>query len=225
MTVETVNYIADLNPALPAATDARSEGDDHIRNLKTALVSTLGALAGPVTATHTELNYVDGVTSNIQTQLDAKGPPVTVSSKFATTSGSSVSSGNIIPSSAKRVDVCVVGVSASGTTALRLRIGPSGGVATSGYTGWAVNDAGTTDAWSSSVPFVGTGVGASDVVYAFFTMTLVDTNTWFISFNSTDDSDAVFGNGYVTLSGALTQVELSVASGTLDAGYFTVSYQ
>jgi hypothetical protein len=74
MTVESVTHISDLNVSYPGATDAKSEGDDHIRNLKVALKTDLPNITGPVTATQAELNRVVGVTSAIQTQLDAKAP-------------------------------------------------------------------------------------------------------------------------------------------------------
>ena len=74
MTIESVTYISDLNASYPAAGDAKSEGDDHIRNIKTGIKTTFPNISGAVTPTHTELNYVDGVTSAIQTQLDAKSP-------------------------------------------------------------------------------------------------------------------------------------------------------
>ena len=42
MGLETgVTKIADLNPLWPAATDERSKGDDHFRNIKVALLSIL----------------------------------------------------------------------------------------------------------------------------------------------------------------------------------------
>ena len=72
MTVESATYLNTLNPLLPAALDDVSEGDDHLRLVKTVLQATFPAVAGAVTPTHTELNYVDGVTSAIQTQLDGK---------------------------------------------------------------------------------------------------------------------------------------------------------
>jgi len=83
MAIETFEYIDDLNVANPTATDNVSEGDDHLRGLKTTLKNTFPNVTGAidateaelnildgVTATTAELNYVDGVTSNIQTQLD-----------------------------------------------------------------------------------------------------------------------------------------------------------
>ena len=70
MTVESATHISDLNASYPAATDGKVEGDDHIRLLKSTVKATFPNVAGAVTPTHTELNYVDGVTSAIQTQLD-----------------------------------------------------------------------------------------------------------------------------------------------------------
>ena len=100
MALESVTNIADLVITNPTATDPKSEGDDHIRNIKKALKNDLPNITGPitasqaelnvldgitastaelnlldgVTATTAELNYIDGVTSPIQTQLDSKQP-------------------------------------------------------------------------------------------------------------------------------------------------------
>ena len=72
MAIETFEFIDDLNAANPTATDNVSEGDDHLRGLKTTLKNTFPNVTGAINATETELNYVDGVTSAIQTQLNAK---------------------------------------------------------------------------------------------------------------------------------------------------------
>ena len=64
--------ISELNTSWPLGTDVKSEGDQHLRGIKTAITGTFANVAGAVTPTHTELNYVDGVTSAIQTQLDSK---------------------------------------------------------------------------------------------------------------------------------------------------------
>ena len=74
MAIETFEYIDDLNVANPTATDNVSEGDDHLRGLKTTLKNTFPNVTGAINATETELNYVDGVTSDIQTQLGTKLP-------------------------------------------------------------------------------------------------------------------------------------------------------
>ena len=72
MAIETFGFIDDLNAANPTATDNVSEGDDHLRGLKTTLKNTFPNVTGAINATETELNYVDGVTSSIQTQLNNK---------------------------------------------------------------------------------------------------------------------------------------------------------
>lgn len=100
MALETVTNIADLVITNPTSTDPKSEGDDHIRNIKKALKTDLPNITGPITATQAELNvldgitastaelnlldgvtattaeinHIDGVTSPIQTQLDGKQP-------------------------------------------------------------------------------------------------------------------------------------------------------
>lgn len=74
MALETGTYISDLVATNPIAADPKSAGDDHIRLLKSTIKATFPNVTGAVTPTHTELNYVDGVTSAIQTQLDLKAP-------------------------------------------------------------------------------------------------------------------------------------------------------
>ena len=76
MGLETVTYINDLNADWPlgALPDKKSEGDNHLRNIKLGIKNTFPNVTGAVTPTHTELNFVDGVTSPIQGQLDAKAP-------------------------------------------------------------------------------------------------------------------------------------------------------
>lgn len=54
MGLETPTYIADLVPANPLATDPKSQGDDHIRNLKTALQDTFAGFTGPILVVGTE---------------------------------------------------------------------------------------------------------------------------------------------------------------------------
>ena len=66
MTIEAgVTYISDLNATYPAAGDAKSEGDDHIRNIKSAIKASFTGVTGAVTVTHTELNRLAGITSGV----------------------------------------------------------------------------------------------------------------------------------------------------------------
>jgi hypothetical protein len=72
MPLESATHVSGLNSSNPVAGDGISAGDDHIRLVKQTLVNSFPAVSGAVTASHTELNHTDGVTSNIQTQLNAK---------------------------------------------------------------------------------------------------------------------------------------------------------
>lgn len=74
MSVETATTINQLNASLPASGDPKAEGDDHIRLVKLCVKNTFPNVAGAVNPTHGELNYLVGVTSTLQGQLDAKAP-------------------------------------------------------------------------------------------------------------------------------------------------------
>ena len=71
----SVTGIFSLDPAVPAANTRVEYGDDNLRNIKRALRWQFAGFAGDsaqVTVSPTELNYLSGVTSSVQTQLDAK---------------------------------------------------------------------------------------------------------------------------------------------------------
>jgi len=99
MALETTTFIDGLVATNPVSTDPLAQADDHMRLIKSTITSTFPAITGAVTATHTEINhldgylgdvvdfnylvdlhatgvtateydYLDGVTSNIQTQID-----------------------------------------------------------------------------------------------------------------------------------------------------------
>ena len=73
MPLERVDVISDLNASYPYASDFRKEGDDHLRNLK-KIKDTFPGVAGVVLPTKDELNFVKGVRSAIQDQIDLKAP-------------------------------------------------------------------------------------------------------------------------------------------------------
>lgn len=71
MALETATYISGLVATNPLSSDPKSQGDDHLRLIKSTILATFPNITGAVTATHTELNYVTGVTSGIQSQLNS----------------------------------------------------------------------------------------------------------------------------------------------------------
>lgn len=63
MPLEAMTHISDLVVTNPVgATDPKSQGDDHIRGIKTVLKNDLPNITGPVTASQAELNILDGAT-------------------------------------------------------------------------------------------------------------------------------------------------------------------
>ncbi|MFM9928207.1 hypothetical protein VLK31_34930 [Variovorax sp. H27-G14] len=73
MPLETGTYISDLVATNPTGADGKNVGDDHLRLIKLLLRNTFPNITGAVTPTHLQFNYVAGVTSAIQAQIDGKG--------------------------------------------------------------------------------------------------------------------------------------------------------
>ena len=93
MALETATYISGLVASNPPGTDPKSQADEHFRLIKSTILNTFPNITGAVTATHTELNYVDGVTSSIQAQLDSKLTTVPLNTITAATGASTISNG------------------------------------------------------------------------------------------------------------------------------------
>ena len=63
MALESGTYIDSLVATNPVATDGLAQADDHMRLIKSTIKSTFPSVTGAVTATHAELNILDGVTA------------------------------------------------------------------------------------------------------------------------------------------------------------------
>jgi len=63
MSLEAATYISGLNANNPVgASDPKSQGDDHLRLIKSTVLNSFPNITGPVLSSQTELNYLDGVT-------------------------------------------------------------------------------------------------------------------------------------------------------------------
>jgi Pectate lyase superfamily protein len=56
MALESATYISGLNSLYPETGDAKTEGDDHLRLIKSTLLATFPNITGAVTPTHTAIN-------------------------------------------------------------------------------------------------------------------------------------------------------------------------
>jgi len=156
---------------------------------------------------------------------------ITITSKTATTSGTSVLTTGI-PSGVKRVVIGTVGISVSGSSHMLIQLGTSGGVQSSGYTGTALrfNNGGT--GWSNlSAGFAATQDIANGSHSGNVLLQLVDvaTNTWTCSLmlGNSASTQILYSAGYVSLSGTLDRINFTTVNGTdtYDAGYYTITYE
>lgn len=75
MGLESGTTILDLDATWPLSGDLVSQGDDHLKLIKSVLKSQFPGAGGqglaiPIIATEDELNFLSGATSNIQLQID-----------------------------------------------------------------------------------------------------------------------------------------------------------
>ena len=74
MGLESADYINELVATNPTGTDPKSQGDDHLRTVKRALIQSFPNIDGPVFATPAELNLLSGVTSVVPVATIAMWP-------------------------------------------------------------------------------------------------------------------------------------------------------
>ena len=82
MPVETANTIADLDASWPLGGDPTNQGDNHIRTIKDVLqIQFPGALSGgfdvPIISTEQELNWLVGLSDNVQIQINSLSTKIT----------------------------------------------------------------------------------------------------------------------------------------------------
>ena len=229
MTVESVTYISDLDSTYPAEAEVGTlhEGNDHIRNIKSALTTTFPKIAAAVSASASELNVLDGIIATTA-QLNA---PI-LATLQAATSGTSIDFTSI-PSWVKRITVMFQAVSTDGTSPLLLQIGDSGGLETTGYScistltidGTATGgDAGTTG-------FRIQAAGASNTITGAITLTLMNAATylWVASgvLAPTNVAGTIQIAGYKALSATLDRLSVSTVGGTdvFDHGSINIMYE
>jgi hypothetical protein len=144
MAVDSATTIAGFDTAKPAGSDPRTEADNNFRHVKTVLKDCFPAIAGAVTASHTELSYVDGVTSAIQTQLDAKAPiasPTLTGTPAAPTAAAGTSTTQIATTAFTQTAIAEVnattGLTRSFTASTAFAVGAGQSIACTAATAWA----------------------------------------------------------------------------------------
>lgn len=113
MGLETATYIHELDSSNPVgASDPKGQGDDHLKLIKSTLQNTFPNVEGEMTASHTELNKLDGATVTTE-QLNALGALLTALAgiKIAFCTGNASAS----PSGGNFVDTTKANLNCTGT--------------------------------------------------------------------------------------------------------------
>ena len=155
--------------------------------------------------------------------------PLTLATAQNTTSGTSIDFTGI-PSWAKRITVMFVTVSTSGTSSVRIRLGTSGGLETSGYVGSSSAVASTVATINFSSGFdLADAASAANQRSGLVTFALVNANTWAASgcLSLSDASRTLLISGAKALSATLDRIRLTTVDGTdtFDAGSVNIMYE
>lgn len=155
-------------------------------------------------------------------------PRMVLGTAQATTSGTSIDFTGI-PSWVKRITVSMAGTSTNGTSNLRLQIGPSGGVETSGYLGSSA--IGTTYGLDTGGFSLTAAISAASVSSGVAVLVLLDaaTNTWAYQSNLgySNGAGASYAGGSKAIAGVLSRLRLTTVNGTdtFDAGSVNILYE
>ena len=153
---------------------------------------------------------------------------LTIASKQATASGSSVTFGSI-PSGVKFIQLLFDECSIDGASNLAVTLGDSGGLETSGYigTGMQFKNGTANHGNNATNRFIIANNTASHKYSGIYTLTLYEasTYTWAMSHAMTAVAgNLIMGAGRKALSGELTQISLAPDAGSFDAGAVNISY-
>jgi len=148
----------------------------------------------------------------------------------ASTSGTSINFTNI-PSWVKRITVMFNGVSTSGTSNVQVRLGDSGGIEATGYTGIVsevqVGAGVNATTWTGTGAEVTRSTPAASAFNGQVVISLVSGNIWVFAGVVGYPSSIYQSTGNKTLSDTLTQIRITTVNGTdtFDAGSINILYE
>ena len=147
----------------------------------------------------------------------------------ASTSGTSIDFTSI-PSWVKRITVMFDQVSTNGSAYIRVQLGTSSGVETTGYNSSSAYLGGAIGAGDSTAGFDSYGDSSATAVRSgLYTFTLLGSNTWVMnaSYRYGMSAYGIIIYGSKTLSGTLDRVRITPANGTdaFDAGTINILYE
>jgi hypothetical protein len=188
-------------------------------NLTVTGTTTFTGSLGNITAgTVTASGLVTGATGALY--------PIVQGTAQASTSGTSITFTGI-PSWVKSVNVIFSGVSTTGTSGIIVRLGTSGGVDSTGYSGVCGNRA--TETFFTTSFIMGFSITAADTFSGQMFISNVTGNTWSETsiLGGSSANAPQMGAGTKALSGALDRVVITTVNGTdtFDAGLINIQYE
>ena len=166
---------------------------------------------------------------NSVTHAKSTGLQRRISTGPTTLSGSSVTVN--VTAGVKKIELFFTNVSSDGSSDMKIRLGDSGGIESSGYgyaagyhrTGVSSREA-TVAAYTDG--FTTNGFGSSSYqIWGNWKIWNTTGNTWIaehMMWGSLADNHTFYGNGYKELSGTLTQFTVATLSGSFDTGSITM---
>lgn len=176
----------------------------------------------------TEIDYLNGVSSNIQTQINAK-QTIVQGTVVNSTSGTSIDFTDI-PSWVKKITIMFDALSTSGTSYLRIQLGSST-IQNTGYRGTATRF--STSAVASANFTAGfdgyDSSSAGDLRNGQLIISKLTSNTWCISgsYGLSNSVGSCCISGSVSLAGALDRIRTTTVNGTdtVDGGQINIIYE
>ena len=132
-----------------------------------------------------------------------------------------------LPDDTREIILTFDGVGTNSTNSFLIRIGPVGGVATTGYTSGSTETSGASaNSQGRSGGFIVNNRGENTNGIMHLVLAEASSNTWIESHSTAaGNGDSVYGGGRVALSGALERVELLADAGSLDAGTIGLAHR
>ena len=146
----------------------------------------------------------------------------------ASTSGTAIDFTSI-PSWVKRITVIFQGVSLAQSGQVQVRLGTSGGVVATGYSGSVFyGNTGGSTAMSTGFLTDGVAIGAAGLRNNILSVVNISGNSWvFSGLTVNTDSGTSIAAGNLTLGGTLDRVRITTLNGTdtFDAGTINIQYE
>ena len=166
---------------------------------------------------------------NSVTHAKSTGLQRRISTGPTTLSGSSVTVN--VTAGVKKIELFFTNVSSDGSSDMKIRLGDSGGIESSGYgyaagyhrTGVSSREATVSN---STAAFSTYGLDAASYqIFGTWKLYNPQGNTWVtehVLWGSAANNHQFWGNGYKTLSDTMTQFNLACTSGNFDSGTVTI---